>query len=93
MKTQIEISRELIPEDCPDLSYLEQDYSDCSESDAENYRLQDATRLSEYGDNWEMLGVRAKAKIQIPHGNDGTRILCELHSPGLWFLVAAGRAL
>ena len=47
-----------MPDELPDLSYLEQDYSDCTKEDQAQYKAQDRERLKAYhrGD-WYMLGV------------------------------------
>src|ERR1700678_2213090 len=68
-KAQVTIVREVLDDESPDTSYLEQD-------DWED-------RLAEYrrGD-FSFVGVRAKAKIRVPHGKDW--ILSEMTSPGLW---------
>lgn len=78
------ISREIIPDDDADLSYLEQDYSDCPPDEAAQYREGDAQRLRDYGNTWSMIGVRAKGELQIPYGPGGTYILQTIHSPGVW---------
>jgi hypothetical protein len=65
-----------------DLSYLEQDYADCGE-DAEKYREQDKSRLSEYGKTWYMMGCRAVAEVSYPIGNGCRRIEC-FKSGGLY---------
>ena len=61
--------RRLVPADCPDTSYLEQEgFED---------------RLAEYrqGD-FGFIGVRAAVELPIPYGAD--RILVTIESPGLW---------
>ncbi|MBN1588075.1 MAG: hypothetical protein JW888_01010 [Pirellulales bacterium] len=61
--------RRLVPDDCPDTSYLEQPgFED---------RLQQYRR----GD-FDYVGVRAAVQLPIPYGAD--RILVKIESPGLW---------
>lgn len=57
-----------------DLSYLEQDYSDCTPEEQDTYRQQDQDRLEAYNrDDWHMLGVLVEIAIEtatrwaIPH--------------------------
>jgi hypothetical protein len=72
-----------IPDNDPDLSYLEQDYSDSPADEAEKYREQDRKRLAEYRrGGWYMVGIRARANISIPHS--GYTTMYSLESPGLW---------
>ena len=41
-----------------DVSYLEQDYSDCPSEEAEKYKAQDAERLEDYNEGrWEVLVI------------------------------------
>lgn len=64
-----DFQRRLVPDDCPDTSYLEQEgFED---------------RLAEYrqGD-FGFIGVRAAVELPIPYGAD--RILVTIESPGLW---------
>ena len=61
--------RQIVPDECPDVSYLEQEgFED---------------RLGQYrrGD-FDYVGVRAAVELPIPYGKD--RILTRIESPGLW---------
>lgn len=64
-----DFDRQLVPDDCPDTSYLTQ----------EGF----ADRLAQYQQgNFDFVGVRAAVELPIPYGKD--RILCHIESPGLW---------
>lgn len=75
----INISREIIPDDDADLSWLEQS----DEQMGEGFEASAKERLEAYrrGD-WHMVGVRAKADIAITR--NGVTVRHELTSPGLW---------
>lgn len=75
------IKIEILPDDSPDLSHLEQTYEDPSipPEEAEKYRQQDKARMETYGQDWDMVGVRAVANLQFSGG-----ILQSIESPGLW---------
>ena len=61
--------RRIVPDDCPDASYLEQ----------EGF----ADRLEQYRQGaFDFVGVRAAIELPIPFGKD--RILTRIESPGLW---------
>lgn len=61
--------RRLIPDDCPDTSYLEQPGFE--------------ERLQQYRQGgFDYVGVRAAVDLPIPYGKD--RILVKVESPGLW---------
>jgi hypothetical protein len=64
-----DFDRQLVPDDCPDTSYLEQEgFED---------------RLSQYRrGEFDFVGVRAAVEVPIPYGKD--RILTRIESPGLW---------
>ena len=64
-----DIDRQIVPDDCPDASYLEQNgFED---------------RLAEYRrGGFDYIGVRAAVELPIPFGKD--RILTRIESPGLW---------
>ena len=64
-----DFDRQLVPDDCPDTSYLEQEgFED---------------RLAEYRrGEFDYVGVRAAVELPIPFGKD--RILTRIESPGLW---------
>jgi hypothetical protein len=67
--TKRDFHRQIVPDDCPDTSYLEQEgFED---------------RLGQYrqGD-FDYIGVRAAVELPIPYGKD--RILARIESPGLW---------
>lgn len=64
-----DFDRQLVPDDCPDTSYLmQQGFED---------------RLKQYrqGD-FDFVGVRATVELPIPYGHD--RIMVTIESPGLW---------
>ena len=64
-----DFDRQIVPDDCPDSSYLEQ----------EGF----ADRLAEYRrGKFDYVGVRAAVELPIPFGKD--RILTRIESPGLW---------
>ena len=69
----------------PDLSYLEQDYSDVkNEKEKQKYLEQDKKRLAEYNnDSWSMLGITAKAEVSYDIGQ-GSRRIERFTSGGLW---------
>lgn len=68
-KAQVSITREIVPDDDADTSYLEQD------------EFKDA--LTAYRDGqFSFVGVRAVAEIRVPYGKDW--IVTKLKSPGLW---------
>jgi hypothetical protein len=67
--TKSEFDRELLADDCPDSSYLEQE-------GFEN-RLAEFQR-GEFG----FIGVRAVVELPIPYGKG--HILQKIESPGLW---------
>ena len=64
-----DFNRKLIPDECPDASYLEQEgFED---------------RLEQYRQGaFEFVGIRAAVELPIPYGKD--RILAKIESPGLW---------
>lgn len=73
------ISKEFIIDESPDLSYLEQDYEDCTKQEAIKHKAQDENRLQRYNDGyWHMIGIKAKAKIRI------NGIFETVTSGGLW---------
>jgi hypothetical protein len=67
--SKTEFDRELLPDDCPDPSYLEQEgFED---------------RLSEYQHGeFGFIGIRAAVELKIPYGKG--HILQKIESPGLW---------
>jgi hypothetical protein len=64
-----DFDRQIVPDDCPDVSYLEQaGFED---------------RLAQYRQGaFDLVGVRASVELPIPYGKD--RILAKIESPGLW---------
>jgi hypothetical protein len=64
-----DFDRQLVPDDCPDTSYLEQEGF---EDRLEQYRQGD----------FDYVGVRAVVALPIPFGTD--QILTKVKSPGLW---------
>jgi hypothetical protein len=64
-----DFDRQIVPDDCPDTSYLEQEeFTD---------------RLAQYRQGaFDFIGVRAAVELPIPYGKD--RILARIESPGLW---------
>jgi predicted RND superfamily exporter protein len=77
-KCIISIERQVVNDDSPDLSWLEQDYADLPEPERSKYRSQDAERLANYGTDWSMVGIRAVAIIEV------NGIQQSIESPGLW---------
>ena len=73
----------LEPDECPDLSHLEQGYADVSAQDQRSYQAQDRARLAAYGDTWTMLGIRAVAVVYIPQGPRAFQRLI-IASSGCW---------
>jgi hypothetical protein len=67
---RVTITMEIVPDDCADASYLEQDDF---EDRLEAYRRGD----------FSFVGVRAVAHIRVPYG-EHAEIETTLKSPGLW---------
>jgi hypothetical protein len=62
----ISIKREIIQDEDPDYSYLEQDYSDCPKKEAEKYKAEAQARLeSLFNGQWTFIGIGATAEIRI----------------------------
>jgi len=71
-------------DDNPDLSWLEQDYSDCSPAEAAKYRQQDKDRLAAYNrGDWYMQGCFAVAEVSYSIGQ-GSRRIEKFTSGALW---------
>ena len=83
-KVTISYARMTTPDEYPDLSYLEQDYSDVAdEAERAKYREQDRLRLEAYNrGDWACIGIRAQATIAIKR--NGYTTTYTLKSPGLW---------
>jgi hypothetical protein len=83
-KVHVTFRREVLTDDEPDLSFLEQDYKDCSESERQKYRRQDRNRLAAFErGEWCMVGVRVVADVMVPIGQGSFRIF-NIASPGVW---------
>lgn len=52
---------EVVEDDNPDLSYLQQEYEGISDDGNERYKAETAARLESYLEDWHMVGVRATA--------------------------------
>lgn len=70
----VKLRIEHLPDDDPDLSWLEQD---CMQPEG-------TYRLHAYGESWCCIGIRAVARILVPTGPAGHGILQEVSSGGLW---------
>ena len=74
----------LYDDEDPDISYLRQDYADCSPEEAEKYKAQDAERLQGLRDGqWGFYGIRIEATFLVPIGN-GSSKWEGISSGGLW---------
>lgn len=77
--TCIAIKIERLPEEDPDLSWLDQS----DEQMGEGFEATAAERRAGYGTTWELMGIQAVALYLIPlDGNTST--IQSLISPGLW---------
>jgi hypothetical protein len=64
-----DFDRQIIPDDCPDTSYLEQE--------------EFGDRLEQFRQGaFDYIGIRAAVELPIPYGKD--RIITRIESPGLW---------
>ena len=75
MKTKITVDKVRVKhlvDDNPDLSFLESGNKD------------DAIRLTNYGNTWEMLGIQAVAEVSYPLNSKGDRRIECFSSGGLW---------
>lgn len=79
---QITFERRQKPDDCPDLSHLQQDYCDVPSADAEKYKREDAARITAYDNGeWEMRYLWVRASVMVPIG--GNSFTCfEIDSAG-----------
>lgn len=84
---------EVVPDEDPDLSYLEQDYRDAPPAERERYQEQDRERLAAYREGeWSMAGVRLAAEITYDREGYIDSPL-ELRSAGVWGIESdSGRA-
>lgn len=85
-KAKIKLSREIVVDECPDLSFLEQEWKEEPESERAKILEHQTERLAAFNrGDWHMVGVRCKADILIPHGhNPDCWIMSSMTSPGLW---------
>jgi len=75
----ISIKRKIMDDDSPDISWLQQDYKDCTEAEQILYKQQDKERLeSLQNGEWSLIGIQAEAEIRI------NGIYETITSPGLW---------
>jgi hypothetical protein len=84
-RVYIEFEREILVDESPDLSYLEQDYVGVTPaSERDKYIEQDKERLAAYNRrDWHMVGVRVVAHILVPIGGKSFRMF-DIASAGLW---------
>ncbi len=67
------LERQIIPDECPDASYLEQEGLGFEE------------RLAAYQrDEFYFVWIQAVAEIHLPFGSQGVQIIQTIESPGLW---------
>lgn len=80
-----DFSQQTIADECPDLSWLDDAsrYADCTPEEVTKYKEEDEARLADYGNGWDMVGIRASIELRIPAGG-GVSILQTIESPGLW---------
>ena len=64
-----DFDQQIIPDDCPDTSYLEQE------------EFEDRRQQYRQGE-FDFVGVRAAVELPIPYGKD--RIITRIESPGVW---------
>jgi hypothetical protein len=87
-KAKIVLSREVVFDDDPDLSWLtdESRYEGETANNRAQYIAQDQRRLEGFNSgDWWMVGVRCKAEIMVPHGtNPESWIKSVMRSPGVW---------
>ena len=68
----------------PDISYLQQDYTDCPPEEAERYKAQVAERLQGLREGqWGFIGIRIEATFLVPIGI-GSSKWEGISSGGLW---------
>jgi hypothetical protein len=79
------IEMEMVPDDDPDLSYLEMTPAQLGSITA---AVEDRRRLKSYGETWNMVGVRLKATITLEsHGrlqDAFTVTTFAITTPGVW---------
>jgi hypothetical protein len=77
--TCIGIKVERLPDEDPDLSWLDQSDEDMGEG----FEATASERKAAYGTTWETMGIQAVALYLIPVGESASTIQ-SLISPGLW---------
>lgn len=84
-RVHITFRREVMTDESPDLSFLEQDYADVNpRAEREKYKAQDRERLAAYNrGEWYMTGVRVVADVLVPIGGNSFRSF-SIASGGLW---------
>ena len=75
----------------PDLSYLEQEYKDCTPKENKKYQARDKARLDAFNNgDWYAMGIRAEADILVPLellgyvGAKRNYQIVSVNSGGLW---------
>jgi hypothetical protein len=83
---KITFVRQEIPDEWPDVSHLKDtadNYEGCTPDEIAKYVEQDSARLQAYYDGeWQMIGIRCIARIEVTRNGCTTRY--ELESAGLW---------
>lgn len=75
---------EVVPDEDPDLSYLEQDYSELERAERERYIYADKLRLDAYRrGEWSTVGVRLVAEVTYDREGHIDRPI-EIRSAGVW---------
>ncbi len=72
------ITVEHVPDEYPDLSWLDQGDEDMGEG----FEATSQARKASYGTEWSMIGIRATATVLVPL--DGATCIQTVVSPGLW---------
>lgn len=57
-------------------------YFNPANAEHEKQAQEDYERMKAYGNDWHMIGIRAHAELNIPHGSSW--IIQKISSPGLW---------
>lgn len=79
---------EVMPDEMPDLSYLDQ-FENSEEAEDQKCYLEDQKRKASYGETWVMIGIKAIAVILIPTSQGGF-IMQRIESSGLWGIETDG---